>query len=504
MKRAARALLLACLAALALPATADAGSATRTRATAAAAARKPARRRAAPRTRRARSWIKDAVVYGVVPRNVGRRGARSVTGKLDYLAKLGVDAIYLSPVNQTPVAEFGYAVTDYYALRSDFGSKRQFDRLVGEAHARGMKVLMDFVPNHTSREHPFFKDAEARGPASPYYDFYDRDAQGNPTHYFDWTHLPNLNYANPKVRAMILDAFGYWVREHDVDGFRIDAAWGVQQRWPEFWPELRAHLDRIKPGVALIAEASARDRAYRKAGFDAAYDWSESLGKWAWDGIFDREQGIPERLHGALTAGDDPSGVFRFLNNNDTGDRFVTRYGLGRTRAAAGLLLTLPGVPLVYTGDEVGAEFRPYDDGARRVSFADRRRLRGHYAKLIALRKKVPALRSDHWTPLAFDPQGSWYAYLRSETPKSAPVLVVVNFGGGKSTARIQLPAAWRSAAPAALADLMSDELVRVGVPAAGTLEIPLAGHGVRVLRGLPRPRAVSNREQSGRAAEIP
>ncbi len=496
MLRVARSLLLACAVAAALPAT-----------PAVAARATPSRAKRRPRaTRRARPWIKDAVVYGVVPRNVGKRGARSVIARLDYLARLGVDAIYLSPVNQTPVAEFGYAVTDYFALRSDFGSKRQFDRLVREAHARGIKVLMDFVPNHTSREHPYFKDAEARGPASPTYDFYQRDAQGNPTHYFDWTHLPNLDYANPEVRAMMLDAFSYWVREHDVDGFRIDAAWGVQQRWPEFWPELRARLDRVKPGVALIAEASARDRAYRKAGFDAAYDWSESLGNWAWDGVFDLEGGVPSRLHAALTAGDDPAGVFRFLNNNDTGARFVSRFGLGRTRAAAGLLLTLPGVPLVYTGDEVGAEFRPYEDGARRISFADRRRLRAHYARLIALRKKLPALRSDHWTPLAFDPDGSWYAYLRSETPASAPVLVVVNFGSARTTARIQLPPGWQSAAPRALADLLHDEVVPVGAGAPGTLEVPLGAHGVRVLGGLPRPRSVSQakRRRAAAAAQTP
>ncbi|HUS65837.1 MAG TPA: alpha-amylase family glycosyl hydrolase, partial [Kofleriaceae bacterium] len=404
------------------------------------------------------------------------------TGKLDYLHRLGVDAIYLSPVNSTPEAEFGYAVTDYVGLRRDFGSKRAFHRLVREAHRRGIRVLMDFVPNHTSIHHPYFQDAAQRGRASPTWDYYERDATGAPTHYFDWEHLPNLDYDNPKVRAMIIDAFSYWVRELDVDGFRIDAAWGIQQRAPDFYRELARTLRRIKPDLALIAEASARDGAYRAAGFDAAYDWTESLGQWAWDGVFDREDGRVARLHAALTAGDDPGGAFRFLNNNDTGTRFVTKHGAGLTRAAAGLLLTLPGVPLVYTGDDVGAEFRPYEDGARVISFADGKRLREHYRSLIALRKRLPALRSEHWQPLAFDPAGTWYAYLRMARRGGRPVLVVVNLGGAPTTASIELD----RDAPRALVDELAGEEVAVG--GGRTIRVPLAGHGLRVMTGLPAP----------------
>ena len=141
-----------------------------------------------------------------------------------------------------------------------------------EAHDRDIRVLMDFVPNHTSAAHRYFKDASHLGRESRYWDFYDRDADGTVTNYFDWTHLPNLNFDNPEVRRMITEAFAYWVGELDVDGFRVDVAWGVKERAPGFWPELRAQLDAIKPGVLLIAEASARDPYYYSHGFEAAYD----------------------------------------------------------------------------------------------------------------------------------------------------------------------------------------------------------------------------------------
>ena len=107
-------------------------------------------------------------------------------------------------------------------------------------------MLLDFVPNHTSDQHPWFVDAQANGPASVYWDYYDRDADGQPTHYFDWTNLPNLNYSNPEVERFMLEAFSYWVREFGVDGFRTDACWGVKERKPDFWPKWRRELKRIK------------------------------------------------------------------------------------------------------------------------------------------------------------------------------------------------------------------------------------------------------------------
>ncbi|MBD0329569.1 MAG: alpha-amylase, partial [Thermoleophilia bacterium] len=295
-------------------------------------------------------WVDEAVVYGVIPNRFGDAGGfTDVTARLDDLAELGVTALWLSPINASPEGDFGYAVTDYFALREDYGTEADFRELVREAHRRGIRVLMDFVPNHTSAAHPYHRDAAVHGRASRYWDFYDRDTGGTITHYFDWAHLPNLNYANPEVRAMIHEAFAYWVREFDVDGFRVDVAWGVKERAPEFWPEWRARLKAIKPDLFLLAEASARDPYYFEHGFDAAYDWTQELGHWAWEGVWDAPS--PRELVDALDAAlshhlpDRP--VFRFLNNNDTGASFVGRHGTDLTRVASAALLTLPGIPLV-------------------------------------------------------------------------------------------------------------------------------------------------------------
>ncbi|HET6821149.1 MAG TPA: alpha-amylase family glycosyl hydrolase, partial [Anaerolineales bacterium] len=218
------------------------------------------------------AWVEEAIVYGVIPRLFGTPSAEAIQYKLDDLTDLGITAMWLAPINDTN--DYGYSVLDYFELRDNFGSKEEFRALVQAAHERGIRVLMDFVPNHTSNEHPYFKDTVEKGQNSPYWDFYDRDANGDYTYYFDWTHLPNLNYENPEVRRMMIEAFSYWVREFDVDGFRVDACWGVQQRRPDFWPKWRRELKRIKPDLFLLAEASARDPYNFENGFDAAYDWT--------------------------------------------------------------------------------------------------------------------------------------------------------------------------------------------------------------------------------------
>ena len=165
------------------------------------------------------AWVEKAVVYGVIPGKFGQPAFRAITERLDYLADLGVNALWLAPINVSPPGDYGYAVVDYFELNPAYGTKEDFHRMVQEAHFRRIRVLMDFVPNHSSAQHPYFLAAQAGGPGSPYWDFYDRDANGEPTHYFDWTHLPNLNYENPEVRRWMIEAFSYWVREFDVDGF---------------------------------------------------------------------------------------------------------------------------------------------------------------------------------------------------------------------------------------------------------------------------------------------
>jgi glycosidase len=412
------------------------------------------------------AWVEEAIVYGVIPRLFGTPGAEAIQYRLDDLAELGITAMWLAPINAT--IDYGYSVIDYFELRDNFGSKEEFKALVEAAHERGIRVLMDFVPNHTSNEHPYFKDTVEKRLESPYWDFYDRDANGDYTYYFDWTHLPNLNYDNPEVRRMMIEAFSYWVREFDVDGFRVDACWGVKERRPDFWPEWRRELKRIKPNLLLLAEASARDPYYFDNGFDAAYDWTENLGNWAWARFWgeqaeevDTAQAI-ESLKYMLMGGPDqyhPDAlIFRFLNNNDTGTRFITTHGEALTRVATALLLTLPGIPCIYTADEAGQWFRPYFD-LTPVSFRERYRgLRDYHKKLVALRKEIPSLHSRLWQLLDVGPESQVMGYVRWREGNAEPVLILLNFSGEPAQAAVGLPEEFSPPLTGNLSDRLNDE----------------------------------------------
>lgn len=431
------------------------------------------------------AWVEEAIVYGVIPRLFGTPGAEAIQYRLDDLADLGITAMWLAPINQTN--DYGYSVIDYFELRDNFGSKEEFRAMIQAAHERGIRVLMDFVPNHTSNEHPYFKDTVEKGQDSPYWDFYDRDENGNYTYYFDWTHLPNLNYDNPEVRRMMIEAFSYWVREFDVDGFRVDACWGVQQRRPDFWPEWRRELKRIKPDLFLLAEASARDPYNFENGFDAAYDWTENLGNWSWARFWgeqaedvDTAQTI-ESLKNMLLGGGDtyhPDAlIFRFLNNNDTGTRFITTHGEPLTRVATALLLTLPGIPCIYTGDEAGQWFRPYFD-VTPISFRERYRgLRDYHKKLIALRKDIPSLHSRLWQLLDVQPESQVMGYLRFLEGNEKPVLVLLNFSEESATVTLTLPEEFQ-ALTGTLSDVLNDEEVSFN----GTNPIQLNPMSARIL----------------------
>jgi cyclomaltodextrinase len=421
--------------------------------------KRPCRRTARSVSTPSPAWIDTAVVYGVVPHNFGPHGLRSVTARLDSLQDLGITALWLAPITATPTQGHGYEVTDYFRVRWDYGTKRDLQALVKAAHARGIRVLLDVVPNHSSREHPYFVHAERHGKRSPYYRYYDRGADGTYTHYFDWSHLPNLSYDHPEVRRWMVEASAYWVRECDVDGFRVDAAWGVQWRRPDFWPRWQRELRRLKPDLLLLAEAGARDPYWFESGFDAAYDWTDELGQWAWHDVFEEPDHVTTRLHSALTnegrGFPEQARVFRFLNNNDTGKRFITRYGITMERVAAALLLTLPGLPCIYTGQEYGAEFEPYGT-LDPIAWEGHDDLRRYYQRLIALRRRHPALHSPPWQWVQPRLDRATYAYLRTGH-EGDPVLVALNFSRRRAAAEVALTAETRPFAEAPqLTDLLT------------------------------------------------
>ncbi|MGB8981524.1 MAG: alpha-amylase family glycosyl hydrolase, partial [Anaerolineales bacterium] len=438
------------------------------------------------------AWVENAIVYGVVPFLFGSPAFRAISERLDDLADLGINALWLAPINIHPADDYGYAVEDYFGLDPAYGTKQDFRSLVHAAHARDIKILMDFVPNHTSDTHPYFKSAEAGGPGSPYWDFYDRDEAGNPTHYFDWDNLPNLNYEHAEVRQMMIEAFTYWVREFDIDGFRVDAAWAIKERRPDFWLEWRHALKRVKPDLLLLAEAGARDLYYFDNGFDAAYDWTAQVGAWAWRIAWDayKYRLLSYNLNDALT--NRPEGfhpdalIFRFLNNNDTGKRFITRHGEGVTRVATAMLLTLPGIPCVYTGDEYGLEFEPYQELTPLTFEEQYPGMRAYHQKLIALRKSLPSLHSRLFSILKPDavPQ-TVFSYIRYTDGEDVPVIVLLNFSAEPTEFEFDLPAGFSALSRSStLYDLLTDEEVQAS--AAGRMQVSVPGLTARVLSTRP------------------
>jgi glycosidase len=437
------------------------------------------------------AWIETAIVYGVIPFLFGAPAFQAVRERLDELADLGINAIWLGPINQHPVDDYGYAVEDYFRLDPAYGTEEDFRSMVQAAHDRGIRVLMDFVPNHTSNTHPYFQDAEQRGPESPYWDFYDRDENGDYTYYFEWTHLPNLNYDHPEVQRMMLEAFSYWVREFDVDGFRVDVVWGIKERQPDFWLPWRRALKRIKPDLMLLAEATAREPYYFDNGFDVAYDWTYRPGGWAWEIIWDayKYRLLSYNLTEALT--NSPEGfhpdavIFRFINNNDTGRRFITRHGEAITRVATTLLLTLPGVPCLFTGDDYGLEFEPYQQ-LEPLTFEEQYPgLRDYHKTLIDLRKTLPSLHSRLWALIKPDaiPQNV-FSYVRYGEPDDAPVLILLNFSEEPAEFEFDVPEPFGALSGSDLYDLLAKE--HVPALSGGRLRISVPGQTARVLSEKP------------------
>jgi alpha-glucosidase len=200
------------------------------------------------------TWWKRGIVYQIYPRSFqdsngdGVGDVEGIRRRLDYLAWLGIDAIWISPIFTSPMVDFGYDVADYCGIDPLFGTLDDFDRLVAEAHARGLKVVLDFVPNHTSDQHPWFQESRSSrsNPKRDWYIWRDGRPDGSPPNNWisnfggpAWTwdeatgqfyyhaflrEQPDLNWRNPEVRAAMYDALRFWLRR-GVDGFRVDVIW---------------------------------------------------------------------------------------------------------------------------------------------------------------------------------------------------------------------------------------------------------------------------------------
>jgi alpha-glucosidase len=342
-------------------------------------------------------WWADAVIYQIYPRSFqdsdgdGVGDLRGIEQRLDHLAWLGVDALWLSPIYPSPMHDFGYDVADYKDVDPVFGALSDFDRLVAAARERGLRVLLDLVPCHTSIEHPWFREHP---------DWYIwADEPNNWSSAFGgtaWTKLngryylhsfypeqADLDWRNPEVVAAMQDALRFWI-ERGAAGYRVDAIDRLMKD-----PQLRDDplasepfglpLPEDEAKLALTYSRNAPDTGealarIREAVGDALLVGEIYLPSSKWQPYLDHLDSAfafellhapwdAERLRSAIEATSSRPGAAWVLSNHDFG-RLVTRFGPENARSAALLLLTLPGPTFLYQGDEIGLADGP---GGERV-----------------------------------------------------------------------------------------------------------------------------------------
>lgn len=338
------------------------------------------------------AWTRSAVIYELNTRQFTPEGTfHAAEAQLPRLKALGVDIVWLMPIhpigvkNRKGTLGSPYAVRDYYAVNPEFGTLTDLKSFVATAHRLGLKVILDWVANHTAWDAAIHD----RHP-----DWYKKDWKGadRPTLWFDWTDIVDLDYTKPALRAYMTGALKYWVREAGVDGYRCDVAGWVPI---DFWENARAELDAIKP-VFMLAEFDQRD--VHRAAFDASYAWK-------WNNAM-HEIGTGHADASALfgyyseAEGAWPEGAQRmvYTENHDQnaweGTEFE-RFGPGLDNAIV-LSFVGAGMPLIHNGQEAG--------NPKRLKFFEKDPIawRDHpnadlFKRIIAFRKAHPALWNAPW-----------------------------------------------------------------------------------------------------------
>ena len=357
-------------------------------------------------------WWRHGIFYQIYPRSLQDTNAdgvgdlRGIIGRLPYLQSLGVDAIWLSPIFPSPMADFGYDIADYTGVDALFGTMTDFEALANAAHAGGLRVILDLVPNHTSDQHPWF--VESRGsrdnPKRDWYIWRDPAADGGPPgnwlsefggsawqydattgQYYYHAFLaqqPDLNWRNPAVRRAIYDVMRFWLGK-GVDGFRVDVIWHLikdaafrdnppnpdyregrppherilplnstdQAEVHEVIAEMRRVIDEFDSRVLIGEIYLPLERLVAYYGKDLAgthlpFNFALLSAPWNARGI----EKIIFEYEAALPQGAWPNWV---LGNHDR-PRVASRVGRAQARVAAMLLLSLRGTPTLYYGDEIG------------------------------------------------------------------------------------------------------------------------------------------------------
>jgi cyclomaltodextrinase len=379
-------------------------------------------------------WLRSGTVYEIFPRDFSAAGnLDGVTAKLDELHSLGVNILWTMPIH--PIGEkfrkgeFGspYSIKDYYAVDPNYGTVKDFQRLVSKAHKRGMKVIMDLVADHTAWDSVMMQHPE----------FYKHDAKGKiippvPA----WTDVAALDYGSSDLRQYMITMLKYWIQTCSVDGFRCDAAAMIPT---DFWDQIRTKLTMVKPDIMLLAEASKPDLLTNA--FDIDYSWP--LLSAVKDVVRRHAPASKIRRSWEDSRAQFPKAALHMRISDDHDEtRAVTRYGLNGALAASALMFTLDGVPLIYNGMEVGDSTRSDGDALfdkRNISWnrKDHPELRSIYHNLIQLRHQYAALRNSTVDWLHNSDETNLVTFLRADDKDE--LLVVINFSNHPLTGRVEL-----------------------------------------------------------------
>lgn len=370
----------------------------------------PVKKASAP----APDWMADAVIYEANLRQGTReRNLKGLQRELPRLRDLGVDIIWLMPIH--PISESNrkgslgsyYAVKDYKAVNPEFGTMEDFHEFVRTAHALGLKVILDEVCNHSGTDNAWVTEHP---------DYYLRDNKGNFVSPYDWTDTYKFDYSNPAMRQAMTDALLFWVKEADIDGYRCDVAGEVPT---DFWEEATARLREVKP-IFMLAEASKPELLEKAFNADYAWPMKDLFNAIAYtQGVnkYDLEHGkkhepsvgtdifrLLERQEKEYPAG---SIHMNMITNHDLnsweGTEFE-RYGAG-TGAFAVLSYTLPGMPMLYTGQETGFN-HPFE-------FFEHDSIQPDYTanQFTAFYEMLNSLKSSHSALNAGNPEGEMIQY---------------------------------------------------------------------------------------------
>ncbi|WP_276357490.1 alpha-glycosidase [Cohnella caldifontis] len=420
------------------------------------------------------SWVKDAVFYQIFPErfangdpsndpegtlpwggeptpaNFFGGDLQGVIDHLDHLERLGVNAIYFNPLFEAET-NHKYDTRDYLKVDPQFGTNEKLKELVAACHARGIRVLLDAVFNHSGRTFAPFLDVLEKGAASAYADWFHVKSfplevrDGVPTYdaFAFEPHMPKLNTENPDVQAYLLEVARYWIEEIGVDGWRLDVANEVDHL---FWRKFRDVVKAAKPDAYILGEIWHDSLPWLGGDqFDAVmnYPLTEAILDYAVRGTRDSRRFAD--LAGSLLAAYPQQATevsFNLLGSHDTPRLLTLSQGDKRkVRLASVIQFTMPGAPCIYYGDEIGMD-GGQDPGCRKCMEWDEtkqdRELFGFFAGLTRLRRSHRALRDGSFEWLSAEEGRTAAAYLREADGER--FVIALNAGKRKVSLELALP----------------------------------------------------------------